>query len=143
MTEKVTETIEVLKEEVAEVPMRKLEVYQTDDGRRIEVFIICGSVKLDVEDDEDTTDQTFSDKTIFVGVVHIPSPTGPQEIKFEIPGVNRIEVAFDKYYEFAGKAVEEIKKRMQQRQEEAENKIVTAPAGALNALEQGKGNIII
>ena len=93
MTEKASKTIEVVKEEVAEVPMRKLEVYQTDDGRRIEVFIICGSVKLDVEDDEDATDQTFSDKTIFVGVVHIPSPTGPQEIKFEIPGVNRIEVA--------------------------------------------------
>ena len=123
--------------------MRKLEVFQTDDGRRVEVFPIVGSVELDTANDEEAAGQNFSDKTIFVGVVHIPSPSGPQEIKFEIPNVDTPEAAFDKYYEFASKAVEEIRNRMKQRQEEAEKQIVTAPAGALDALKQGEGSIIL
>ena len=136
--------IEVVKEEVAAVPMRKLEVYQTDDGRRVEVFPICGSVALDTaNDDDEEAGQNFSDKTIFVGVVHIPSPSGPQEIKFEIPGVDTPEAAFDKYYEFASRAVEEIRSRMKQKQEEMDRQIVTAPAGALDALKQGEGSIIL
>jgi hypothetical protein len=143
MIEGTQKTIEVVKEEKATVPMRKLEVYQTDDGRRVEVFPIVGSVELDTANDEEAAGQNFSDKTIFVGVVHIPSPSGPQEIKFEIPGVGTPEAAFEEYYDFASKAVEEIRKRMAQKQEDESKKIVTAPAGALDALEQGKGNIIL
>ena len=146
MTEKVPNTaekIEVVKEEKATVPMRKLEVYQTDDGRRVEVFPIVGSVELDTANDEEAAGQSFSSETIYVGVVHIPSPSGPQEIKFEIPGVDTPQAAFDKYYDFASKAVDEIRKRMIQRQEEADKKIVTAPAEALKALDQGEGNIIL
>jgi len=125
------------------VPMRKLDVYQTDDGRRVEVFSICGSVKLDTANDDEDEGQEFSDKTIHVGVVHIPSPAGPQEIKFEIPDVNTPEEAFDKYYEVASLAVEEIKKRWQQKQHEAENQIITAPAEALRTLDQQEGRIIV
>jgi hypothetical protein len=142
-TVKETEVIEVVKEEKATVPMRKLEVYQTDDGRRVEVFPIVGSVELDTANDEEAAGQSFSSETIYVGVVHIPSPSGPQEIKFEIPGVDTPQAAFDKYYDFASKAVDEIRKRMIQRQEEADKKIVTAPAEALKALDQGEGNIIL
>ena len=128
--------------DVKTVPMRKLDVYQTDDGRRIEMFSICGSVNLDTANDDENEGQEFSDKTIYVGVVHIPSPSGPQEIKFEIPDVNTPEEAFGKYYEVASLAVEEIKKRWKQRQEEAENQIVTAPAGVLKDLEDEEGKII-
>ena len=145
--EKVTETKEIVTEKAEEtivktVPMRKLDVYQTDDGRRIEVFPIVGSVGIDTANDEEASVKEFSDQTIYVGVVHVPSPSGPQEIKFEIPGINSAEEAFDKYYEFASMAVEEIRKRMQQRQDEQDNQIITAPAGALQSLE-GEGNIII
>jgi len=145
MTEEtVQETVEVAEDTVAAtVPMRKLEVYQTDDGRRVEVFPIVGSVALDTDNDEEFAGQNFSDKTIFVGVVHIPSPSGPQEIKFEIPGVDTTEAAFDKYYDFVSKAVEGIRKRMIQRQEEADKQIITAPAGALDAIDKGEGNIIL
>jgi len=142
-TVKETEVIEIVKEEKATVPMRNLEVYQTDDGRRVEVFPIVGSVELDTANDEEAAGQSFSSETIYVGVVHIPSPSGPQEIKFEIPGVDTPQAAFDKYYDFASKAVDEIRKRMIQRQEEADKKIVTAPAEALKALDQGEGNIIL
>ena len=127
------------------VPMRKLDVYQTDDGRRVEVFSICGSVALDTANDDEDSGQNFSDKTIYVGVVHIPTPDGPQEIKFEIPDVEAIEEAFDKYYDVASVAVEEIKKRWKQRQEEMENQIVTATPDTVRAIEQGQGpgNIIL
>jgi len=124
------------------VPMRKQEVYQTDDGRKIEVFSICGSVELVNDNDEI---HEFSNDTIYVGVVHIATEAGPTEIKFEIPRVNSIEEAFDSYQETATLAIEEMQRRREEMKKQYESQIVTAPKEALQALDQNNsgGKIII
>ena len=128
------------------VPVREVKVYQTDDGRRIEVFSLCGSVKYIHHEGEEIPNKGFSkEDTIYIGTVHIMTEVGPREIKFEINGVKSKEEAFDRYHEIATLAVEEMKQRWEEHKKEMESQIITAPADALDAIDdaQGEGTIIL
>ena len=124
------------------VPMREMKVYQTDDGRRIEVFSLRGSVET--LPDADKASKEFSkQENIYIGVAHIMTEIGPKEIKFEMTDINTVEEAFGKYHETASQAVEEMKERWEEQQREEESQIITAPASALDALDEQEGGSII
>jgi len=125
------------------VPMREMKVYQTDDGRRIEMFSLCGSIEHELNAEKPSSE--FSEReNIYIGVAHIMTEVGPKEIKFEIQNVNSIKEAFGNYYEIANKAVEEMKARWAKQEDEEENRIITVPADALDSIEQQEdGQIII
>jgi hypothetical protein len=119
------------------VPFREMKTFQTDDGRRIEVFYKMGEVsKMKSEED---TDIEFIEEPVYIGVVHIMTDVGPKEIKFEIGDATSVEDAFEKYQIWAEKSIEEIKARFN----EARSRIIQAPADALNMIDNNKSQIII
>ena len=120
------------------VPMRVLETYQADDGRRVEVFRKTKTIPfVQKKQNENDEEHEFSDiECVFVGVVHVLTKYGPNEIKFQIPDVTTVEDAFDKYYTYADEAVANLTQKIQEAQEKSRNKIVTAPASILNTFEQ-------
>jgi len=126
------------------VPVRELKVYQTDDGRRVEVFSSCGSVDA-MQNTEKASREFSKQDNIYIGVVHIMTEDGPKEIKFEISDISTIEEAFGKYHEMAGKSIKEMEERWNEQQKEEENQIITAPADALRSIDESQegGQIII
>ena len=129
------------------VAIREMQVHQTDDGRRIETYTINGTTKCIVPPNADPKDLNMDfdeSEVVYIGAIHLMSQTGPREIKFSILEVESLEEAFEKYYEYADKAVEEIKRRAQQEQGQ---QIIQAPADALNAIDamaqESEGGIII
>lgn len=132
------------------VPLRQMEVWQTDDGRRIEVFKKTGDVKYVHREDLGDSGKVPSfnaPDSLFVGVAQIGTPQGMKEIKFEINAAS-VEDAFDNYHDNAMVAVEELRKQILQARDEYQKTIVTANENDLNAIdeaskEHGAGNIII
>lgn len=128
------------------VPVRKMSVYQTDDGRRIEAFEKVSTVPFDTRSEEDDAINNFEQKTtIYVGAVPIMTSKGPREIKFEIENANTIEEAFAGFFPAAEKTMESLNAQQKAMEEQMqEPRIVPAPAQALKDLEGKKpGNIII
>ena len=128
------------------VPMRKMSVYQTDDGRRIEAFDKVSDVKFDTRSDETDENSTFEQKpTVYVGSVPVMTNKGPREIKFEIndftvdgvtKDVTTVEEAFAGFFASADKTMEELNKKQQEMQEQMrEPRIIAAPAQALQDLD--------
>ena len=118
------------------VPLRKMEIYQTDDGRRIEAYSHVKDIEL-VKDSADTegvaTTEGFSKEPfVFVGVVHVGTPVGPKEIKFEITNAKTIEEAFLKYYDFAQEAAESLMKRIEDAQRQMKSGILVPESAAPN-----------
>ncbi len=124
------------------VPMRTMEVYQADDGRRIEVFKKKGTIPfIKRTQDEDDGIPEFSDlEHIFIGVVHVYTNYGPKEIKFQIPNAVTIKDAFTQYYGLADEAIADLERKIKeaqtQAQDQTQNKIVTAPAGVIDTFNQ-------
>ena len=119
-----------------QVPLRKMEVYQTDDGRRIEAYTYVKDVEL-VKDSADTngvaeTGNFSKEPFVFVGVVHVGTPVGPKEIKFEITDAKTVEEAFGKYYDFAQNAAESLMKRIEDAQRQMKSGILVPESAAPN-----------
>jgi hypothetical protein len=119
---------------MADVPMREMKVYQTDDGRRVEVFEKIDVVKYDPGDSEEAERSFSPDKQLFIGAVHVMTQQGPKEIKFSIEATD-IKNAFDKFHTAANAAVAELERRFKKAMEEERSHIQTVPAGALNLLK--------
>jgi hypothetical protein len=115
------------------VPVRKVEVFQTDDGRKVEVYTKI-SETASMKGSEKT--EVSKENVIYAGVVHVGTPIGPKEIKFEIEGAKTLEEALNKYYDFANDAAKKLMEKFEEARKEAENQIVTAPAGALNEIDK-------
>jgi len=122
-----------------------METFLADDGRKLEIFTKQGET-------EAIEGQTVPQKTkeedaniIFVGVASVMTEEGPREIKFQIKEVATVEEAFNAYHDCANKTVQELKEKIQQQQMQQDNKIVTAGAGALDALDEEakQGNLIL
>jgi len=106
-----------------EVPIRKLNSYLSDDGRRIEEWTKVSVVKEQVEEKDAANMDFAKDEVVYVGVVHIFVPNGgPKEIKFQMP-VKTVQEGFEKYVEFANLAMKEIEAKIN----EANKKKVVAP----------------
>lgn len=124
------------------IPLRQLTVYQLDDGRRIEEFRKVGVVEETIDETKQQV-PTFTDlSSIFVGVVHVQTPLGPKEVKFEIDGAANINDAFGRYIEMAHAAIKTLQERINQQARQVQ----AAPAGALQALEraqQQNGGLIV
>lgn len=127
------------------VPMRKMTVYQTDDGRRIEAFEKVSEIPFDTRSEEENDGSFEQRDTIYVGTVPIMTNKGPREIKFEIENSNTVEEAFAGFFAAAEKTMEVLNAQQKEMEEQTrEPRIVSAPAQALKDLEgQKPGNIII
>jgi DNA repair exonuclease SbcCD nuclease subunit len=121
-------------------PYREKKVFQTDDGRIIEQFEKVGEIEMDLAPemgDIDESEVEFDDyKVIFLGVTTLVDPTqGAREFRFKIESPS-LEDAFAKYYEARDAAFEELKAQMKQQMEESQNRIVEAPASALQDVDK-------
>ena len=132
-------------QKIVEVPMRRKDVFQTDDGRRIEVFTKIDSIPYVNKSDsvEEEAPEFLEVEDIYIGKVQVYTPMGPREVSFRIEDVSTIKEAFDKYFDFANVAVDNLKKQLEEA-EAKDNKIITAPAGVLDAFDvnQEEGRII-
>lgn len=106
------------------IPKRKLEIVQTDDGRRIEHWIKVGEIEDSFEDDQELEflENEMQDE-MFVGVIHLLSPMGPKEIKFEIPADN-VDDAFGKYKEYAQITFADLRKQAEEQAKAAEQEAI-------------------
>ena len=139
--------------EIRQISYREMQVFQTDDGRRVEVYTTQGTVDFSMPDaasnpEDLNLDHLDNQEILYIGVLHLHSPHGgTREIKFTIPNVNGIEEALSQYYVNADKAIEEIKQRSQMDQEAQDSQILQVPAEALDQLNEmdpdGSGNILI
>jgi len=125
-----------------QVPMRRLDVYRTDDGRCIEHFVKVRDIPCKQPPGQENLDKDaeFSTETdLFIGVAQVMTNAGPKDLKFEVPAES-IEHAFEKFHEFAIVAFEELRERHEQmikEQEQAQNQgIVVPPAGALQEIDK-------
>ena len=116
-----------------EVPIRKLSSYQSDDGRKIEEWTKTGIVKDQVEDKVDFEEN--KEEIVYVGVLHIFTPQGPKEIKFQMP-VKTIQEGFERYVEFGSLAMKEIEAKINERNKK---KIVTPTVGEVNRVANKTG----
>jgi len=125
------------------IPMREKKIYQSDDGRYIEVFSKVGEVDFQQEKCEEVPEFS-NDEKIYVGLIQIPVGPSLKEIKFEIAGVKTLEEAFDKFIGLAQPAAEQFYKMLQEKM--AQSQLVTsADPSILKKLDeqQQKGKIII
>jgi hypothetical protein len=126
------------------IPMRKKEIYQSDDGRYIEVFTKTGEVDFQQEKDEEIPEFP-GNETIYVGVIHIPVGPSLKELKFEIANVKTVEEAFGKFIELAQPAAEQFYQMLQEKM--AQSQLVTSADPSilkqLDEQQQKKGKIII
>jgi uncharacterized protein Yka (UPF0111/DUF47 family) len=123
------------------IPLRQITVYQLDDGRRIEEFRKIGAIEEQIDETKEQVPQFTDLSSIYVGVVHVQTPIGPKEIKFEIDNVANINEAFSRYIELAHEAIKSLQDRLKQQARQ----IQTAPAGAIQALEraQQQGGLVV
>ena len=139
-----TDTKNTTKNAKIMVPIRQLEVYQLDDGRRIEVFRRCGEVPFITRKDEEKPAEppnfSNSEEKIYIGVLYVMMQTGSTgEIKFPIQGVTSLEEAFNKWHDVAEQAAQQYTKDKQERLDKLQNQIVTASPEALQQIDNASG----
>jgi len=118
------------------VPLRKMEVYQADDGRRVEVFNKIDTVPYLKRQEQDDDTPEFSDlSAVYIGVVHVMTNHGPKEIKFQIPHATSIVDAFSQYYTLADEAISDLEKKIEEAHRKSQSQVITAPASVLNDIE--------
>jgi hypothetical protein len=112
------------------IPIRKVTVFQAEDGRKVEEHKKTYEITEEVEGVEG---EISEEETVFLGAAHIQTPMGTQEIKFPIEAKS-VPEAFEKY-------MEELEKNM----EEAKSTIVRASENDLMMLDDNapSGNIIL
>jgi len=93
--------------------IRKVETYESDDGRRIEKHIFHRKILLSEDAQEEAIkvhpdDLIFREekKSYFIGIATIPTPIGVHEIKFPIEGGSLYE-AYIKFEESFNNFIEE------------------------------------
>ena len=74
------------------VPIRKINIYQSDDGKKIEEYAFMH--KFSIETDEILDDKGH--KTYYLGIAVASTPMGPSELKFPIEAESQ-EEAFQNY----------------------------------------------
>lgn len=113
------------------VPIRVQNIYQTDDGMRIESWKKIDNITKDKP--AEFSEFEHDNKTeVFVGVMNAMTPMGPREFKFEIPAEN-LKEAFSKYVQSGKSAMEALQKEMRQKQSE---QIEIASPDALEAIDK-------
>ena len=119
------------------VPLREMKIWQSDDGRRIEVFSKKKEVKYihrPQEVNEGEVPEFNAQDVIYVGCAQIGTPVGFKEIKFEIVAES-LEEAFEKYHEYATAAADSLRKQIEELREKQQSSIVPASSVDLEAID--------
>jgi len=90
------------------IPIRKIEIFQAEDGRKIEQHTTQFAMKIEVDKIPENNDIDLSDKVYF-GVANLDTPMGPQEIKFPIEAKN-LKEAFSNFIDNLNLMVKELEK---------------------------------
>ena len=107
------------------VPYRKVQLFQSDDGRRIQKYSKVGQCKFytKVQNTNVLKQQNFPEsatimqQSLFIGIVQIGTPVGPKQAKFEIKDATTLQQAFEMYFQNAQKAVNQIREHIKKNQE--------------------------
>ena len=103
------------------IPIRKVNVYQSEDGRKIEEHKTKFSLIEEIDLDKNEIDINVKD-VIYIGVATIPTNMGSQEIKFPVEA-DSLKEAFEKF-----------ELSLQKVFEESESQIVRASQSDLDIL---------
>ena len=100
------------------VPIRKVETFVTDDGRKIEKLTFVKNVKTEINTQNaiefNNTDVMFYGYSPLDENIDRPVSLDGNNIKFPITGVSTIEEAFDRYIQIWTKVSEILDKQMDQ-----------------------------
>ncbi len=108
-------------------PVRKVVIYQSEDGVKIEEHKKDFEILRDIDMKREDIDIRKED-IIYLGVIVIKSPHGAQEIKFPIEAKN-IKEAFNLFPEYLDKVIKEI--------QNAQSSIITASEADLDMFSDG------
>jgi len=120
------------------IPIRKVEIFQAEDGRKIEQHTTKFMSKTEIEENINEN-EINQNNIIYFGVAHLETPMGPQEIRFPIEAKN-LKEAFYNFVENLNLMVKELEK--------VGNQISTASQQDLNMIDAmenqkpSKGKII-
>jgi hypothetical protein len=115
-----------------EVPIRKVEVFTSEDGRKIETHTYVQTVDREV-DTQEKIEFYPKDKVVYFGIS--PNPNGPQ-VKFQIQDATSLNDAFEKYIPLWEQIAVELNKQIQAQQ----SKIITANDMDLKKMDQALGH---
>jgi len=118
--------------------IRKMEVFQSDDARRIERWEPVSKTEMRPDVEPEEIEGMQEDQPLYVGIMVIGFPgMPPKEARFAIPGVSSIEEAFEKYDGLAQETAEEVEQQFKEyvAQNQQGGKIAVAPAEALRHLD--------
>ena len=106
------------------IPIRKIEIFQAEDGRKVEQHTTQFNMEVEVTNSENNNID-LSDKVYF-GVANLETPIGPQEIKFPIKAKN-LKDSFINFIDELNLMVKDL--------EEAHNQISTASQHDLQMID--------
>lgn len=118
------------------VPYRQMTVYQSDDGRKIEVFSKKGTIQYQERDNVKKPEFDLNLVDIYVGVAQIITEYGIKEVRFHIEADN-LEDAFNKHYKEAMLAHEEVQRQIEEHKKKQMESIVTASEEDLKRMDSG------
>ncbi len=119
------------------VPIRRVEIYHADDGRRIEKYIRHSEVLTQYDDKMDEDALQFSeDQITYLGILQIDDGLGTRELRFEISGADSEEAAFGKFNDVASPIIKEIYESQKKQQDEEQQEIIPASEADLNAIDR-------
>lgn len=119
------------------VPIREVTLYQSDDGRRVEVYKKLSEVKTEFDDKLKDQLQTVNKDIVYMGILEIEfDDGGVQDMKFEIE-TDSLEDAFIQFNEIAPTIVQKTHEALKKRlEEEAKERGEDTPPG-LTTTESG------
>lgn len=110
-----------------QIPIRKVNIYQSEDGRKIERHKTILEEIVEIDDQNEIPDFN-PNEVIYIGAASLSTDIGIQEIKFPIPA-NSIKDAFSKFV-FCLKEILET----------TENQIIQASESDLNIIDNLRNN---
>ena len=115
------------------VPIRRVEDYQSEDGRRVQVYTKVGEVETEFVDDEDVEEHLdiSKEQVVYMGVLQLQFATSSRDLPFLIPDATSIADAFNKFNDIAKGVTEDVYEKLREEQ----NQVVPASEMDLGAIE--------
>ena len=117
------------------IPYRKVDIYESDDGRRVHVYTKQGELETEFSDNEELPEQLdiSKEEVLYMGLLQLQFIDGNRDIPFVIPEATSVDDAFHKFNEVAPGIINDI----YEKEKASENQVVPASETDLMAIDEG------
>jgi hypothetical protein len=121
------------------VPYRKVDIYESDDGRRVQVYTKKGELETEFPEGEELPEQLdiSTEEVLYMGLLQLQFIDGNRDIPFVIPEATSVDDAFHKFNEVAPGIINDI----YEKEKASDNGIIPASEGDFTTM--GEGGIVV